>query len=226
MLESNPSSRDCLSPIAPSIHKFACGSSKDMFPSQASSSKLCSLKPPVTSAWSQACLAKVEEELTFELVRPITTTSIYQRKLRRESRNFRVTELTNHQNYHHEESPPPQMTTPANHHQHHHKSPPQFFGFFPQTLCLTLGVLTVTVTGRGVRSEVANGFRRKYRTIVLRCSFFVVIFVLSRCRRAAGTGFACEFSWFPALQLLQCSFFVVIFVLSGRPQWTRTGCSW
>ena len=139
MLESNPSSRDCLSPIAPSIHKFACGSSKDMFPSQASSSKLCSLKPPVTSASSQACLAKVEEELTWELVRPITTTSICQRKLRRESRNFRVTELTNHQNYHHEESPPPpQMTTRANHH-HHHKSPPHFLFFSPNTVLNTWG---------------------------------------------------------------------------------------
>ena len=57
--------------------------------------------------------------------------------------------------------------------------------FFPQTVWLTPGVLTVVVKGRGARSEVANGFRRYFRAFVLRCAFFLVILVLSEWRRAA-----------------------------------------
>ena len=51
--------------------------------------------------------------------------------------------------------------------------PYQFFEFFPQTVWLTLGVLTVVVKGRGARSEVPDGIHRYFRTFVLRCSFFV-----------------------------------------------------
>ena len=72
--------------------------------------------------------------------------------------------------------------------------PYQFFDFLPQTVWLTLGVLTVVVKGRGARSEVPDGIRRYFRAFVLRCSFFVVILVLFGWPRAARTGFACEFS--------------------------------
>ena len=46
-----------------------------------------------------------------------------------------------------------------------------FFGFFPQAVWLTLGVLTVVVKGRGARSEVANGFRRNSRAFDVRFSW-------------------------------------------------------
>ena len=87
--------------------------------------------------------------------------------------------------------------------------------FFPQTVWLTLGVLTVIVKGRGARSEVPDGIRRNFRGFVLACAFFVAILILFGWPRRAWTGFVCEFSWFPALQLLRCSFFVVILVLFG-----------
>ena len=56
---------------------------------------------------------------------------------------------------------------------------------------LTLGVI---VKGRGVRSEVADGIGRNFRTFVLGGPFFVEILVLSGWPRSAWTGFACEFS--------------------------------
>ena len=87
--------------------------------------------------------------------------------------------------------------------------------FFPQTVCLTLGVLTVVVKGRVARS--------RWRT---EC---VAIFVVS----CLHVRFVCEISWFwgwrgggaavlcvnfrsfRLLQLLRCSYFVVILVLFG-----------
>ena len=66
--------------------------------------------------------------------------------------------------------------------------------FFPQTVWLTLGVLTVIVKGRGVRSEVADGIRRYFRAFVLACACFVAIYVLSDVSRPTRTGFTCEFS--------------------------------
>ena len=45
------------------------------------------------------------------------------------------------------------------------------FGVFPQTVCLTFGVLTVVVKGRGGSIEVVDGIRRYLRAFVLACSF-------------------------------------------------------
>ena len=67
-------------------------------------------------------------------------------------------------------------------------------GEVPQTVWLTLGVLTVIVKGRGVRSEVADGIRRYFRAFVLACACFVAIYVLSDVSRPTRTGFTCEFS--------------------------------
>ena len=50
-------------------------------------------------------------------------------------------------------------------------------GLFPQTVCLTLGVLTVMEKGR-VRSEVADRIRGNSRSFVLAFSFCVAILVL------------------------------------------------
>ena len=62
---------------------------------------------------------------------------------------------------------------------------------------------------------MADGIRRYFRAFVLACSCFVAIYALSDVSRPARTGFTCEFSQFPALQLLRCSYFVVILVLFG-----------
>ena len=61
---------------------------------------------------------------------------------------------------------------------------------FPQTVWLTLGVLTVIVRGRGARSEVPDGIRRYFRGFVLACAFFVVILVLFGWPTWSGAGFS------------------------------------
>ena len=50
--------------------------------------------------------------------------------------------------------------------------------FIPQTMCLTLGVLTVREKRPGFRSEVPDRLRGNSRVFVLRCAFLVVILIL------------------------------------------------
>ena len=61
---------------------------------------------------------------------------------------------------------------------------------FPQTVWLTLRVPTVVEKGGVLDRRWQMGLRGNSRTFVLRCAFFVVIFVFSGWPRWTGTAFS------------------------------------